>query len=608
MKGSAFLAALVAIGSLNAGAQDGTGAGSPLPLLPIAEVLADPDGDTVPELLDQRVRVQGVVTIPPGILGGQFFQVAIQDETAGLMLFSYDLTMSLAPGDRVQAVGVVQQYRGAVQLQDIQIERLASGPLPEPVSLPLDVATTWDHLGELMRLQGVAGPARTSTFGTMQLTNDAGDSVAVYFPPKVMQTFPFGLYPEGSHVEAVGVMTLYKQSWPFDSGYQLIVTSPDQLNLLSEPPPVWQSWIRWVIGALALLALLVLAAIYWHYRRQKERESELATLNALSSMLGAPGLTREQLVARACEALTRYGLIDAAVIHLFDRYGHLRLAGAAGMEERLARELAYGGKGVVDEGGMPDAQAIARDMSRRDFHLLSLLPLTARAQPMGVITAFSKRSVKETLVQQRALVAGAKLIAMGLENMEVHMRAEADREELKQLAITDDLTGLYNRRFLDEYLRIQTAMATRRGTSLAFLAIDLDHFKNINDAHGHDAGDQVLIRVAGVIRDATRASDLPVRIGGEEFLVVITDTDVDGAMAFAERLRERIEALAMDDVAPGSVITPTISVGVAVFPRHGAHVRGVLRACDEALYRSKREGRNRVSLAGAPAVSVPATD
>jgi diguanylate cyclase (GGDEF) domain len=194
------------------------------------------------------------------------------------------------------------------------------------------------------------------------------------------------------------------------------------------------------------------------------------------------------------------------------------------------------------------------------------------------------------------MISAAGLISFGLDNLSMSKSFEARETELKQLAITDDLTGLYNRRFLDEYLRIQLAMAKRQQTRIAFLSIDIDHFKMLNDMHGHATGDRVLVKVGAMFRTSIRASDLAVRIGGEEFLIVIPDTDREGAVIFAERLCEQFAATEFCSEPP---VRLTVSIGVAIYPDDGVEEGTLLRTADEALYRSKREGRNRITVGSA---------
>jgi diguanylate cyclase (GGDEF)-like protein len=170
--------------------------------------------------------------------------------------------------------------------------------------------------------------------------------------------------------------------------------------------------------------------------------------------------------------------------------------------------------------------------------------------------------------------------------------------ELREQAITDPLTGLYNRRRLDELLPRELARAKRSGESVAVILVDLDHFKRINDRHGHEAGDRALTAVGDLLRIKVRGSDIACRYGGEEFVLVLHETDADAAIRRAEDLRAAINGI---DVGPAGDRSQhiTASLGVALFPRHGEDPDNLLRAADEALYAAKAAGRDRVMLSDA---------
>jgi diguanylate cyclase (GGDEF)-like protein len=148
-------------------------------------------------------------------------------------------------------------------------------------------------------------------------------------------------------------------------------------------------------------------------------------------------------------------------------------------------------------------------------------------------------------------------------------------------------------------IEVELERAVREGTTPGFFLIDLDHFKRVNDTYGHEAGDRVLAGIAGQLRLASRSCDLPVRMGGEEFLVVIAEHEIDGAMAFAERLRVAIAELDFNGLVPGGGLHVTVSIGVALFGLHGSDAATLMRASDEAMYASKHGGRDRVSLSTA---------
>ena len=163
-----------------------------------------------------------------------------------------------------------------------------------------------------------------------------------------------------------------------------------------------------------------------------------------------------------------------------------------------------------------------------------------------------------------------------------------------ELAITDALTGLFNRRYMESHLVALIEQAIARGKPLSVLVLDIDYFKSINDAHGHDAGDDVLRDFALRIKRSIRGIDLAARYGGEEFVVVMPETDMTVAAMVAERLRRRIAAAPFAIHQGARSIPVTISIGIAALGRPDDSAASVLKRADQALYRAKRDGRNRV--------------
>lgn len=165
-------------------------------------------------------------------------------------------------------------------------------------------------------------------------------------------------------------------------------------------------------------------------------------------------------------------------------------------------------------------------------------------------------------------------------------------ETLRESSLRDPMTGLNNRRFLEEYVETLTANVHRRKSRVAILMLDLDYFKMVNDTYGHDAGDAVLRALSKVMRQSVRASDLVIRYGGEEFLIVLIDTPPEGADQVAENIRAAVERL---EVQTGNVVLQkTISIGLADFPNDSDTFWQAVKFADVALYRAKENGRNRV--------------
>jgi len=181
---------------------------------------------------------------------------------------------------------------------------------------------------------------------------------------------------------------------------------------------------------------------------------------------------------------------------------------------------------------------------------------------------------------------------------ELH-RANAD---LQKLATTDALTGLLNRRAADRRLSAEWQRAQRFPQSAAMVMLDIDHFKDINDRHGHPAGDAALRALARVIRSVMREMDFAARYGGEEFMIVLPETGAQGAFAFAERLREQVAASAV--LHEGARFHMQVSLGVAIASKEEASYERWLIRADRALYRAKQSGRNRTVLDGEAAQSL----
>ena len=182
---------------------------------------------------------------------------------------------------------------------------------------------------------------------------------------------------------------------------------------------------------------------------------------------------------------------------------------------------------------------------------------------------------------------------------------ESLQDRLREQALRDPLTDVFNRRYLDTFLERELAQARRARNPLAVMILDIDHFKQINDTHGHLAGDQVLRDVADLIRDTVRASDIICRLGGEEFLVVLPGASLEGAVDLAHRLRASLEA--QSSRFDGKSIACTVSIGVAAYAHDGQGVDNLIASADAALYGAKLGGRNTVVAAPKPGARAPAT-
>ena len=170
----------------------------------------------------------------------------------------------------------------------------------------------------------------------------------------------------------------------------------------------------------------------------------------------------------------------------------------------------------------------------------------------------------------------------------IHSSLKEKERELKELASTDPLTGLPNKREILNYLSKEVDIAKRKGSPLSVAVLDLDNFKQINDTYGHMVGDRVLKHLAGILRRNLRSSDMVGRFGGEEFVVVMKDTDLETAHRVMDRIRREVELANIEPV--GSI---SVSIGVAELGKEEESESLIIKA-DERLYRAKMEGKNRV--------------
>ncbi len=223
-----------------------------------------------------------------------------------------------------------------------------------------------------------------------------------------------------------------------------------------------------------------------------------------------------------------------------------------------------------------------------------VLPLVAHERPLGTLVLGSRRRGAFGDAVRGTLEVLASHMAVSLEGARLVRR-------LEELATTDGLTGLLNKRAMLEVAEQKLLAAKRFGRRLAVLVTDIDHFKKVNDTYGHDVGDVIIRGLGEILRRAKRSTDAVARFGGEEFVIICEETDEAGATLLGERVRQELERTTFVAGGPGEskTVSVTCSVGIATFPEAGGTWESLFKAADQALYASKQAGRNRVTVAAA---------
>jgi diguanylate cyclase (GGDEF)-like protein len=377
-----------------------------------------------------------------------------------------------------------------------------------------------------------------------------------------------------------------------------------------------------LILAAVLFSVIFLAFTFWLIRStyQRQRRSHQTLRDAHAQLHSALGETKRlgdsmQRLAQLGEMLQSCRTLDelregipTALAGLLPGIGG-RLAILNSSQNLLAIGAHWGEHGLLGESIFPpeDCWALRRGQAYpvsevvRGFvckHMhwpnpdepaasYMCVPMAAQSDIIGVLTFDSRRALDAT--ERRLAIASSEQLALALANMRL-------QDTLRTQSIRDPLTSLFNRRYLEVSLERELARAERRSFPLAVLMLDLDHFKRFNDTYGHDAGDALLVQFAEVLKRTTRSEDIICRFGGEEFTVILLESDQDSARRRAEQIRLATAAM-MVEHRQQKLGRVGVSIGVALFPQDASLAEDLLRRADAALYQAKNLGRDRVVCA-----------
>ncbi len=346
-----------------------------------------------------------------------------------------------------------------------------------------------------------------------------------------------------------------------------------------------------LVGVLADQAAVAIENA--HLLSERDRHvSELAALLDISQAGGGSSNERELADILAAKLRSAAGMDSCLISRWDERHGNLLTIGASGRPldgperdvtvHRAARQVLISDEPLRLDPSVDvlEAAELSR-LAALDGAAALLVPLSTGGRVVGLVEFVSGHVGRHVHAGETAwLRTMANQAAAALENASLV-------RQLRDAAETDLVTGVYSHRHLQDRLRQETARAARSGSPLSVLMLDLDDFKRVNDEHGHQAGDRVLRAIAGALRAAVRSSDVVARYGGDEFVVLMPDTDAEEAAQVVRRASEAVARLA-HPMADGAAVQVSCSVGLALHPRDGATARELLRSADAAMYSRKR--------------------
>jgi diguanylate cyclase (GGDEF)-like protein/PAS domain S-box-containing protein len=524
------------------------------PARTIRAVLATEGTNTV-------VTVAGRATVGAGQLQSSGFEIALQDTSGGIRIFSRTLNLPVHEGDSVLATGTIKRYRGDRELVATRVSVIPSTRRAmSPQELTIDVTMMARHPGELVRVSG-----RVAAFGHSEggqwlrlrssENSDAG-TVTVWVPANHGAPIELTRIRTHDSLTVAGIVTSYQDNVDDPVVWQLVPRTRDDVVIVATDP-AWPAWLLWSLIGGAATALLTLGLARLNSRRH---------LRALRET----DARYRQLLALSPEAV----LVHANGKIIFTNPAAAELLGLASEEALVGRS--------IDAFADPDTRAAlagqATDAAGGRAPRVRGRLMTANGGTLDVEIVSSPCVYHD----QPAVVVLARDIS-------AQLRYERD---LHALALIDELTGLHNRRGFTLFAEQELARARRHGRVPVLVFADLDDLKGINDRHGHATGDAAIRLVAAAFKSILREADIVARWSGDEFVALLSDGDQSAALQIDERLASAIASQAPPDLP----YTVSATVGTSILDPMLA-LRDALERADAELYtRKKRSRRSRPSV------------
>jgi diguanylate cyclase (GGDEF)-like protein/PAS domain S-box-containing protein len=502
---------------------------------------------------NERVTISGRATVSSGQMQSRAFEVAVQDTSGGIRIFSRALDVRVREGDSLVATGTVKRYRGDLELVATRVTVVASEPrLIQPRDVPLDVAQLERHPGQLVRVRGRVERLGHSEGGQWLRLRDgaaARGAITVWVPANHGAEIDLSSVRPNDSLTVAGIVTSYQDNVDDPVVWQVVPRSGDDV-VVSATTAAWPIWLLWSLLAAGALVLSVLALSRFNSRRH---------LRALRET----DARYRQLLAMTPEAV----LVHAAGRILFTNPAAAELLGVANEHALVGRSIADFAAPESREAleGLTDAQGGRPPRVRG-----RLISSTGTALDVEI------SSSPCVYLDQPAVVVLARDISSQL-------RYERD---LHALALVDELTGLHNRRGFTLFADQEIARARRTGHLPTLVFADLDDLKGINDVYGHGSGDAAIRLVAAAFKSILRETDIVARWSGDEFVALLSDGD-PGA---AEQIDDRLAAAIASQVSPDQLYIVSATVGTCTLDPT-LSLRDAIERADAELYTRKKHVR-----------------